>query len=501
MDFFASIKARRVDNSASSNNSKMRLLLFLVAFVSKDALCFRASSCSTLKTENTQILKASLLSQEESERTKGRLDVAPSKLLVHWKGEAEEGYSIQFRHLEFQGALSAVLKQSNLPATTLQFTDALSYTGSAYMPQVKLVRFNQAMQFIESSEPEIPRSAFISAAERCSLIHALYEVVAEGESYETLLTVAMQNGGFDDMKAGQEGENDTWCVRVRHYGENSGFDKQRRHGDRTRSMKLERPVLNALKPLLLQFGGDVQLRKPDCKICVFDGLKFDHKVLARRIARGPRVSLIAPNTRICVTNTPLCPIAAFCMCNIAQLHENQTILDPYAGSCTILLAAAMLDSTCRTVGIEIAHNGLVNRDNIQKDFTTRNLVEPLALLSGDSTDQAMRDQARVAIGDEPFDLILTDPPYGIRESTNYHARTPIAELFGAITHDRSVGKRLLKKGGRLVCFVPCTSEERVEDVMPTEQQMRDARLKCEAMKEQPLNDSLSRWLVSFMCIG
>jgi len=325
---------------------------------------------------------------------------------------------------------------------------------------------------------------------------------------------------MEDMQSGKENQNATWCVRVRHYGEISGTKKEKRHGERARSMASERVALKALTPLLLTFGGGVDLVNPDCKLYVFDGVRTlwgsssnnnnNNKILARRIAVGPRISSIAPATRLCITNTPLCPIAAYLLCNAAGIQSGDALLDPYGGSCTVHLAAAMI-ADVRSVSIEIAHNGLVNRDDILRDFETRQLTPPLAMLQGDCTDPSVREEARQALlrsnengneEDTTFDFIITDPPYGIRESTNYNEKSPIQELADAITYDRDVlGQPLLKKGGKLVCFLPCSEEESLhQDVLPSSTELNKAGLKLATMREQPLNDSLSRWLVMFDCV-
>ena len=188
------------------------------------------------------------------------------------------------------------------------------------------------------------------------------------------------------------------------------------------------------------------------------------------------------------------------MCNVAGVREGSTILDPYAGSCATLLVAAMIAPTCRSVGIEIAHDGIVNREDIGRDFSTRGLTPPLALLQGDSTDPAIREEARMSIGNKPFDFIITDPPYGIRESKNYNALPPLVELFRSIAIDRDAGARLLKRGGRVVAFVPCQEDEILGENLPTEEQSLQAGLQLDMMREQPLNDKLSRWLVAYSCI-
>lgn len=432
---------------------------------------------------------------------------ANRKLLIHWRGEGVEGYSLQFRHVEFRGALSAILNCGEVGGSSVDFINALNYTGTELTGDLKLNGYNQAMQYLDVPD-NVPVSACVQAVQRCSLIHAFYLVVAESPSfkgYDALSEVALHNNAFDDMRRGGPNAAHTWCVRVRHYGANEDASKERRYGARARSLTMERQALKALTPVLLTLGGKVDLDEPDCKIYIFDGLQrnqIDVKVLARRVATGARVSVINPNTRICVTNTPLCPVAAFTMCNVAQIKRATAILDPFCGSGAILLAAAMIVPSSRTVGIEIAHDGIVCRDDIREDFRARHLTQPAALVLGDSSHSRVRAHAREAIGNVPFDSILTDPPYGIRESTGFIDRRPIDELLRMIMDDRDAGTPLLQLGGRLVVFLPQQmQEESFADILPTPEQMQAAGLRCELTKRQPLNDILSRWLVSFVCIA
>ncbi len=174
----------------------------------------------------------------------------------------------------------------------------------------------------------------------------------------------------------------------------------------------------------------------------------------------------------------------------------------------------MIAPNCQTVGIEIAHNGLVNRDDVLKDFECRNLTAPCGLIHGDSTDPAIREAALLSIGHSPFDAIVADPPYGIRESANYNERSPLEELFTSVASDRERAEggtaahdddratgagRLLKLGGRLVAFVPVTEGQALSDVLPSSDLTERAGLEFEVSREQPLNDKLSRWLVSYVC--
>jgi Putative RNA methylase family UPF0020 len=497
-------------NTMHNQHGKTRVwVMFLALVVVRRVAGFHVSKVRRL--QRVEFRASSTCSSSEAY---SRLNDPPrdqaqqcSKLLIHWRGEGVEGYSLQFRHVEFCGALAAVLGSGLLwLSDQVSFQNALNYTGTELKSDLKVTGYNQAMQYLSVPE-EIPVSACIQAAQRCSLIHALYRIVAESSGvYDDLSEIAVENGYFDDMKPGGPNAEHTWCVRVRHYGTNADAAKERRYGARARSLTMERQALKELTPVLQTFGGKVDLQQPDCKIYVFDGLYSGEdsvKVLARRLVSGARVlvSSLNPNTRICITNTPLCPVASFTMCNVARIRSHTTILDPYGGSCATLLAAAMIDPSCRTVGIEIAHNGMVCRDDIRKDFASRNLIEPAALICGDSSDARIRAQARAAIGNAPFDCIVTDPPYGIRESTGSIESRPIDELLKMLMYDRNAGTPLLRKGGRLVVFLPHQKEvEAFTDIMPTVELIGAAGLHCELTREQPLNDILSRWLVSFVCI-
>ncbi|KAG7354264.1 RNA methylase [Nitzschia inconspicua] len=468
------------------------------------------------------------------------------KLLIHWRGEKDAGYSKPFRQLEFQGAMAAETATRTTTTATYQdvrptFVNALVYNGNEFMPDVNVEHFNEAMQYVSFQKNEntnrsdnnhdnhmvgavVSRKSVENAASRCSLVHAVYEIIAQSDDLDMLAELAIQDGGFEDLYKENEFQHQgllTWCFRARSYlGDlvDSPSDREtvsssttttksgkvKRYGSNTRSMGLERKGLKALTPLLVKLGGKVDLLNPHVKIYIFDGLRDEHgqpqKVLARRIATGPRTSAIAPATRICITNTPLEPIAAFSLCNVARIKNGDKILDPYCGSGTTLLAAAMMAPTVQSVGIEIAHNGLVNRNDILQDFRSRDLTPPKQLICGDSTHADVRQQARAAVGNTAFDAIVADPPYGIRESSNYNERSPLEELFASIQHDRDAGQRLLNIGGRLVAFVPVTDQQSLRQMLPSREATEAAGLEFEVSREQPLNEKLSRWLVSFICV-
>ena len=213
------------------------------------------------------------------------------------------------------------------------------------------------------------------------------------------------------------------------------------------------------------------------------------------------MKLIDTKSRICITNTPLRPLISFSMANLAEIKSDSSILDPFAGSCSIPLAAASIEPTCKTVGIEISN--AVRFENIIKDFELRNLNLPSALIRGDASDTLIREKARKAIDGNAFDAIITDPPYGLRERIDIHTDSPIVSMMKWIKEDRENGKRLIKNGGKLVAFCPNLEKENFEDLivgMPNEQLLDEAGMKLISQMKQPLNEALCRWLVVFECI-
>jgi len=336
--------------------------------------------------------------------------------------------------------------------------------------------------------------------------------------YADLVDQALRSKAFDDMSESEtvaHQNSKTWRIRRHEYSFVNDENNPRFGKGTTRSVKKEKSALQQLEPLLISFKGKVDLKNPDCNIyllegicdnCVTDsgpkGITELLKILARKISSGAKVSVMAPKTRICITNTPLEPIAAFILCNLASIRENDKVLDPFAGSASVLLAASMISNSVRTVGIEIASDKFLSREKVRQDFSTRGLSQPLGLLIGNSMDSKIREEARKLIGGSEFDAIVCDPPYGIREAmsgsdSGYGGSAALFDLIDAIGRDRHLGTPLLKRGGKLVSFFPCLRGDNIEDLLPSNERLKRAGLLFEFKREQKLNSALSRWVLSF----
>jgi tRNA G10 N-methylase Trm11 len=185
-----------------------------------------------------------------------------------------------------------------------------------------------------------------------------------------------------------------------------------------------------------------------------------------------------------------------------MIRDDEAVLDPFAGSAATLLAASLIAPEAQTVGIEVVSDALLSRENIRRDFSTRGLKPPLAVIEGDVMDATVRNEARKLIGDKAFDVIVTDPPWGRREAASkmLAVDSALSSLIDVIKYNRLAGNPILKKGGRLVIFQPCHKGQRIEELLPSDAQLQSAGLQLQDMKEQRLNDGLSRWVLSFLSV-
>jgi len=209
---------------------------------------------------------------------------------------------------------------------------------------------------------------------------------------------------------------------------------------------------------------------------------------------------LSPKLRLCVTSTPLRPLVSFSMVNMGMLGKNFNVLDPFAGSCSTLLAAASIESSCNVVGVE--RSIYVDFSRVHDDFSSRGLPKLCGLIRGDSSKREIREEARNCVSNNTFDLIVCDPPYGLREKLNQEKDpAPIVELLRWIKDDRDNGTPLLKVGGRIVAFCPTLeSNESTIDGMPDDEQMSEAGVRMVTKMKQPMNEALSRWLIVLECI-
>lgn len=132
-------------------------------------------------------------------------------------------------------------------------------------------------------------------------------------------------------------------------------------------------------------------------------------LLTRQLCEGFNWTPYALPTRRFLSTTTMEHEAAFVMANQAQITSGMAVLDPYAGSGGLLLTAAVVGAAV-TVGIEMDNR--LRYAQLNSNFEQQQLPPLTALIHGDSATAAVQEQALQANGGQPFDVILTDPPYG-----------------------------------------------------------------------------------------
>jgi tRNA (guanine10-N2)-methyltransferase len=172
------------------------------------------------------------------------------------------------------------------------------------------------------------------------------------------------------------------------------------------------------------------------------------------------------------------------MANAAGLRAGDRVLDPFAGSGGLLLAAAEMGAGV-TVGVDV--NATIDFRRVAANFQEQGLAPPVRYLSGDAASAAVQAE----LGElGPFDIICADPPYGLREKGAGGAEGAAHEAVQTLMELAS--SALLRVGGRVVFFVPAhPSCPDIRPWLPTHPclAMRDA-------ERQPLNANLDRWLVA-----
>jgi hypothetical protein len=116
-----------------------------------------------------------------------------------------------------------------------------------------------------------------------------------------------------------------------------------------------------VKDLVELIQGKVDLSNSECTKYLLEGLKYryntantvileannddaeSYKLLAIVVAKGPNVSMYKPSIRICITTTPLYPIASFALCNIAQISRNRN--QACLRSADLSLSSLLISST------------------------------------------------------------------------------------------------------------------------------------------------------------
>ncbi|KAG5180086.1 S-adenosyl-L-methionine-dependent methyltransferase [Tribonema minus] len=408
----------------------------------------------------------------------------PYSMLVHWRHGKAGGHD-WFPSEMRQAELLSVAETLGLDGRAITFTNA-QRGGGADAEAV------EALQFVHGlPDPD----AATAVAARCVCVRALHHVWAHGQDYADCGARASTAIAADDDRVARMGDG-SWCARVRHFGAGGGG----KYGRAMRSPphREEHAVLAHFAPLLTRVPGPISLSAPAHTLYVMSG-DFDvgegaaaGALLTRQLGAGFDFNPYALDRRAFLSTTTMDHEVSFVMANHAQVRAGDAVLDPFAGSGGLLLAAAALGAGV-TVGIET--DARLRYHQLAANFEQARVVPLTALVHGDMASAEAQAAALRANGGAPFDAVLTDPPYGKR-ANEARALTPQAAGLDAITAllRLSAASGVLRVGGRVVCFAPTTAD--CGDVAP--HLPSHAALRLESAARQPLSSALARWLLTYV---
>ena len=117
---------------------------------------------------------------------------------------------------------------------------------------------------------------------------------------------------------------------------------------------------------------------------------------------------------------------ALLMCNLAQVRPGDILLDPFCGTCSILIAGTSLGAYC--VGgdfdIKILRG---KKDQAGNPVTYVNSFQQYSL---NYSDLAWQDINHPGLKAGYFDAIVCDPPYNIRAGTRVENKNSKKNHFG-----------------------------------------------------------------------
>ncbi|CAM9394937.1 unnamed protein product, partial [Hapterophycus canaliculatus] len=298
------------------------------------------------------------------------------------------------------------------------------------------------------------------AASRCVLLHGLFEVWGHGRNREEAVEDASTSRRFTSP-----GLSASWSLGVTSYGRSSLSKAEEgllvggvveeylssSLGRRIESLDSDirmRIIEDTCPPTARNLPRDVQrsagaatTREKRFYICrelqtgaaVGKGGTTIATACGRRPIRGV-LGVLALKRRLCRGPTAIEPEVALVMANFAKVRPGSLVLDPFCGSCSLLLPAANMGAktwgsdvrgpataasgeTLKCLGIETAGRGRAevplqaDRDDLEKihrDYRELGLVPP-TLGAAD-----VRDEKSFIRKAGFFDAIVTDPPYNIK---------------------------------------------------------------------------------------
>ncbi|KAG2487107.1 hypothetical protein HYH03_014220 [Edaphochlamys debaryana] len=337
----------------------------------------------------------------------------------------------------------------------------------------------------------------------------LVEVWGEGSSWEEMR--AAVEACPEELKAPWLGPDFSFRVVVESYG-------------RSLTMEEQLELITALE--FIPFQGAVRLRDPQLRFvlivcdCNDNPSLVDARLPTRyyfgRVVGSCDRTLLDAYTlkrRAYLGPTSMDTEMAFIMANMAKVRRGSFMFDPYAGTGSILVAAAVYGAKVLggDIDIKVIREGKVGpggqRLTIRSNFQQYGLPQPVDLIRMDAHRHPLRPGLQ-----EVLHCIIGDPPYGVRAGGKKSGARPEVAARRPNPGDRAtyipatqpytlgeclrdlleLAAQLLVPGGRLVYFLPATPDT----YDPATEVPAHPALELVANSEQILTSRYSRRLVT-----
>ncbi|KAF6714402.1 tRNA (guanine(10)-N2)-methyltransferase-like [Oryzias melastigma] len=277
----------------------------------------------------------------------------------------------------------------------------------------------------------------------------------------------------------------------------------------------------------LPFEGTVSLKTPQHIFCLLEDYgtdpnnipeRPDYIYFGRWIADGQRelIRTHSVKNRHFIGNTSMDAGLSLIMTNHAKVKENDLVFDPFVGTGSLLVACSHFGAY--VCGTDIDYNTIHGRGrSSRKNQKWRGPDENIRANLRQYGTEKMFVDVMVSDASKPvwrnaalFDAIITDPPYGIRESTrktgsykentklpdgNYvESHVPVSQAYhlsDIFTDLLNFSAHHLVLGGRLVYWLPIYRPEYCEEMVP-----HHPCLQIISNCEQTLSSHTSRRLIT-----
>ena len=212
-------------------------------------------------------------------------------------------------------------------------------------------------------------------------------------------------------------ENESFAVRVKHV---------KTHASDIDGMMLEKKLGELILRNLPNVR--VKLKQPDKTLV---GILSDRFIFGLKLAEIPATPFVQrrPRKRPFFHPSAMQAKLARCMVNLAQPKTGDLVLDPFCGTGTTLIEAALMG--CRALGLDVQRRMVRGTLKNVKHFS----VKPEGVVVADARSLPLKK----------VDCVVTDPPYGTSSTTLKRTTTQVIEEVLTAVYE-------LLKNGRRVCI-------------------------------------------------